>query len=155
MKTDAKLSACRKYRFALRRIWDESKPYAMFIGLNPSTADEVANDNTITRCINFAKEWGYGGLCMSNLFAFRATVPAVMKSESNPIGEENNEWLVNLAMEAGVVVAAWGNHGSHLNRSTEVLKLIPNIHYLKLNATGEPAHPLYLSSSLKPQPINI
>jgi hypothetical protein len=41
MKTDAKLSDCRKYRFALWRTWDESKPYAMFVGLNPSTADET------------------------------------------------------------------------------------------------------------------
>ncbi|MCX2534484.1 DUF1643 domain-containing protein [Plesiomonas shigelloides] len=155
MKTYAKFSACRKYRFALWRIWDESKPYAMFIGLNPSTADEVENDNTITRCINFAKEWGYGGLCMANLFAYRATDPAVMKTELKPVGEGNNEWLVELALDAGIVIAAWGNDGSHFNRSAEVLKLIPSLHYLKLNNTGEPAHPLYLSSSLKPQPMII
>lgn len=24
--------------------------------------------------INFAKSWGYGGLCMANLFAYRATL---------------------------------------------------------------------------------
>ena len=57
LKTDAKYSACRKYRYALCRNWDESKPYAMIIGLNPSTADENENDPTITRCINFAKSW--------------------------------------------------------------------------------------------------
>jgi len=38
LKTDAKFSACRKYRYALWRNWDESKPYAMIIGLNPSTS---------------------------------------------------------------------------------------------------------------------
>jgi hypothetical protein len=57
-KTDAKFSACRKYRYALWRTWDESKPSAMIIGLNPSTADENENDPTITRCFNFAKSWG-------------------------------------------------------------------------------------------------
>lgn len=76
MKTGANLSECRRYRFSLWRIWDEALPYALFIGLNPSTADETANDPTITRCINFAKDWGYGGIYMANLFAYRATDPS-------------------------------------------------------------------------------
>ena len=80
LKTDAKFSACRKYRYALWRNWDGSKPYAMIIGLNPSTADENENDPTITRCINFAKSWGYGGVCVTNLFAYCATVPSDMKA---------------------------------------------------------------------------
>lgn len=157
MKSDASLSTCRKYRFALWRIWDETKPYAMFIGLNPSTADEKENDPTITRCIDFAQSWGYGGLCMANLFAFRSTNPAGMIATSNPVGAENNEWLTKLAKDAGVVVAAWGNDGSHLSRSLEVIQLLPNLHCLKMNKSGEPAHPLYLKSDLKPvaMPINI
>ena len=57
MKTNAIFSECRKYRYALCRIWDDSKPYAMFIGLNPSTADETEDDPTIRRCINYAKDW--------------------------------------------------------------------------------------------------
>ena len=58
LKTDAKLSSCRKYRFALWRTWDDSKPYAIIIGLNPSTADKVENDPAIIRCINFAMSGG-------------------------------------------------------------------------------------------------
>lgn len=106
LKTDAVLSTCRKYRFALWRIWDESKPYAMIIGLNPSTADEKEDDPTIARCIGFARSWGYGGLCMANLFAFRATEPADIFAASDPIGPGNDEWLIKLADGAGVVVAA-------------------------------------------------
>jgi hypothetical protein len=150
MKTDAKLSSCRKYRFALWRTWDDSKPFVMIIGLNPSTADEVENDPTIIRCINFAKYWGYGGVCMANLFAYRATDPSVMKSKIDPVGTENDMWLTNLAQDAGIVVAAWGNDGSHLNRSSVVKELLPNLHYLKMNKSGEPAHPLYLKGDLKP-----
>jgi hypothetical protein len=44
MKKSAILSECRTYRYELWQIWDESKPYAMFIGLNPSTADETDDD---------------------------------------------------------------------------------------------------------------
>jgi hypothetical protein len=155
LKKDASLSTCRKYRFALWRIWDEALPYAMIIGLNPSTADEVEDDPTIGRCIDFAKSWGYGGLCMANLFAYRATDPEDMIKASDPIGAENDQWLINLAKDAGVVVAAWGNDGSYKGRSKEVIQLIPSLHYLKLNKTGEPAHPLYLKGTLKPVPMSI
>lgn len=61
MKTDAKISECEKYRYSLRRIWDENKSRVAFIALNPSTADEVNNDKTIERCIDFAKSWGQVG----------------------------------------------------------------------------------------------
>ena len=78
LKSGAIFSSCRKYRYALWRNWDESKPRPMIIGLNPSTADEKENDPTIVRCINFAKSWGYGGVYVANLFAFRATLPIEM-----------------------------------------------------------------------------
>ena len=154
MKTAAEFSACRKYRFALWRTWDEKKPYALIIGLNPSTADEIKNDPTITRCINFAKSWGYGGVCVANLFAYRATIPKDMMRVKKPIGTENDAWLSQLAKNAGIVVAAWGNDGSHLGRAEEIKKMLPNLHYIKMNKSGEPAHPLYLRSELKPALMN-
>lgn len=150
MKKTAKLSDCRTYRYELWRTWDESKPYAMFIGLNPSTADETEDDPTIRRCINFAKTWGYGGLCMTNLFAYRATQPEDMKRASDPIGNKNDETLILLAKNAGVIVGAWGNDGMFLNRSKHVRALIPELNVLKVNKSGEPAHPLYLKSTLTP-----
>ena len=122
----------------------------MFIGLNPSTADETEDDPTILRCINFAKSWGYGGLCMANLFAYRATQPEDMKKASDPIGDKNNETLILLAQKAGVIIGAWGNDGVFLNRSEEIRSLIPEINVLKVNKSGEPAHPLYLKSTLTP-----
>ncbi|MEZ8990005.1 DUF1643 domain-containing protein [Vibrio sp. 10N.261.51.A3] len=150
MKKTARLSDCSTYRYELWRTWDESKPYAMFIGLNPSTADETEDDPTIRRCINFAKSWGYGGLCMANLFAYRATQPEDMKRATNPIGDENDETLTRLSKSAGVIVGAWGNDGVFLNRSEDVRALVPEINVLKVNKSGEPAHPLYLKSTLTP-----
>lgn len=150
MKTDAILSNCRKYRFVLWRMWDESKPYAMFIGLNPSTADETEDDPTIVRCTNYSASWGYGGLCMANLFAYRSTAPSNMMAAEAPVGKDNDEWLLKLAQDAGVVVAAWGNHGVYLDRSNRVRELISDLHCLKTNKTGEPAHPLYQKLDLQP-----
>lgn len=153
MKSDAVLSKCRKYRYALWRSWDDTKPQVMFIGLNPSSADECRNDPTLIRCINFAQSWGYGSVCTANLFAFRATKPTQMMTASDPVGRENNRWLKRLSAEATLIVAAWGNDGRYKNRSTAVRKLIADLHYLKLNQSGEPAHPLYLKHDLKPMPL--
>ena len=150
MKTNAIFSECRKYRYALWRVWDDSKPCIMFIGLNPSTADETEDDPTIRRCINYAKDWGYGGLCMGNLFAFRATDPNEMMSSEEPVGSENDDWLVKLSKNAGTVIAVWGNSGSYLDRSKLVVDIVPNLMCLKVNKTGEPAHPLYQPKSAKP-----
>ncbi|MFC1234424.1 DUF1643 domain-containing protein [Vibrio sp. F74] len=154
MIKSAVLSECRKYRYELWRIWDDSKPYAMFIGLNPSTADEVEDDPTIRRCINFAKDWGYGGLCMANLFAFRATQPEDMKKAKDPVGARNNDSLLSLSRSAGVVVAAWGNDGAFLGRSSEVKAVLQDLTALKVNKSGEPAHPLYIKATAIPLPLD-
>ncbi|MBC8451295.1 MAG: DUF1643 domain-containing protein [Planctomycetes bacterium] len=143
MESSAELSACRTYRYALWRKWDSTLPYAMFVGLNPSTADEVQDDPTIRRCVRFARDWGYGSLCMVNLFAYRATSPRDMKAAEDPVGPINDRWLKELATEAGIVIAAWGNHGAFLGRSSAVRRLVPVLHCLGLNKSGEPVHPLY------------
>src|SRR5258708_7167168 len=119
------LSECRKYRYVLWREWEVRNPrYAMFVGLNPSTADEVEDDPTIRRCMDYAERWGYGALCMVNLFSLRARDPDVMKAHTSPIGAENDRWLVEMAKDAAVVVAAWGVDGVHLGRDKVVKRLL-------------------------------
>lgn len=150
MNKGAILSSCKKYRYSLHRIWDDSKEIVTFIGLNPSTADANEDDPTIRRCIGFAKDWGFGGLFMVNLFAFRATDPKKMKACRYSIGDETGWWIRQRAEQSSVVVAAWGNDGSWQDRDQEVRGFIPNLHYLRLNKSGQPAHPLYLPKDLKP-----
>jgi hypothetical protein len=85
---------------------------------------------------------------MVNLFGIRATDPNVMKDHLEPIGKDNNESLLNECCNAQLVVAAWGNHGSHLNRSVEALKILSNVDIkcFKKTIRGEPIHPLYQKS---------
>jgi len=149
----ADFSPCRLFRYTLWRTWDKQKPYVMFIGLNPSTADESKDDPTIRRCMGFAKAWGFGGLCMTNLFAYRATDPNKMKAWPDPIGLHNDAWLIRVATDAGLVVAAWGNHGNHLSRAADVRRLIDGMCCLGTTKQGEPKHPLYLSSNTKYRPL--
>ena len=145
----ADFSSCRKYRYTLWQWWDKKKPYVMFIGLNPSTADEVQDDPTVRRCIRFAQRWGYGGFCMTNLFAFRATDPKEMKAQEEPIGPLNDEWLVEIAQGAGIVVAAWGVHGVHMNRENRVINILEDLCCLGITKEGHPRHPLYMKNDTK------
>jgi len=154
----------RKHRYALWREWpdllnrssDTVPRFAMFIGLNPSTADETLDDPTIRRCIRFSKDWGFDAYCMTNLFAFRATDPNDMKAFSEPMGPENWEWIVDLGKQAGIVVAAWGNHGEFQGRGPELVELLRDsgivIHALEVNqSTGMPKHPLYIKATTQPK----
>jgi hypothetical protein len=153
VKNSAALSDCRRYRYALWRTWDDTLPRVMFIGLNPSTADEKGDDPTLRRTMDFARRWGFGGVGNGNLFAYRATDPKVMMAAEDPVGRENDRWLKRLAADAGLVVAAWGNDGGFRGRSAEVRRLLPDLHCLKLNASGEPAHPLYQRADTQPRPL--
>ena len=146
---NATFSDCRKYRYALSRTWNGKKKTILFIGLNPSTANEKIDDPTIRRCINYAQNWGYGSLLMVNLFAYRATMPSELKNVKNPIGNDNDLHIIELSKKADLAVAAWGNEGTLLNRDKEVKKLIPNLMCLKINKSGQPAHPLYQKKDLK------
>jgi hypothetical protein len=158
------LSPDRLYRYTLWREWVTSgdllshetalqkSSYAMFVGLNPSTADETKDDPTIRKCIGFAKRWGYGALCMTNLFAFRATDPRQMKGHPKPIGDDNDRWLVACAREAGIIVAAWGVNGEHMGRDEEVLKLLDGVECLRTTKAGHPEHPLYVPYEVTTKP---
>ena len=76
-----------------------------------------------------------------------------MKASNDPIGTEYDAWLYKLARESTITVAAWGNDGSYLNRSREILGTLLNLNFIKMNKSGEPAHPLYLKADLKPLPM--
>lgn len=160
LDTGATFSECRSWRYKLWRVWDKEKPNLVVIGLNPSTADETLNDPTIRRCIGFAKSMYFGGYVMLNLFAFRATDPKVMKSYTKPVGKDNDLVIRSECNDAiakgGKIVAAWGTHGSYLNRDKEVMKLLKDdglkVYCFGVTKDGYPKHPLYLKSDCVPVP---
>lgn len=145
----ARFSPCRVYRYSLWRTWGGSRGVA-FIGLNPSTADEVNDDPTVRRCIGYARAWGFGRLYMLNAFAYRATDPRRMKDADDPVGPENDAIIAAVANDCELTVAAWGTHGAHLDRHHQVRRLVNKLHHLGLTKHGFPKHPLYLPANLKP-----
>jgi len=153
-ESGALFSECRRWRYLLWRRWDAARPVANFLMLNPSTADEWKLDPSCTRARLYAERWGYGALIVTNIFGWRATDPEEMKAVRDPVGRGNDRAILRAARESEIVVCAWGNHGAHLGRSDAVRKLLAkariDARVLRMNAGGEPAHPLYLPARLKP-----
>ncbi len=150
----AAFSSCRRWRYLLWRRWDDARPAANFLMLNPSTADEHKLDPTCARARDYAERWGYGALIVTNVFAWRATDPADMMAARDPVGRGNDAAIARAAKASALVVCAWGNHGAYRDRSLKVRAILAGNgirpHALRVNAGGEPAHPLYLPGSLRP-----
>ena len=142
----ATFSQNRTYRYSLTRILIKgNEHYINFVLLNPSTADEDIDDPTIRRCINFAEQWGFSEMVVTNLFAIRATDPKDMKRAPMPIGPQNDGFLKRISLGAAKTVLAWGNHGAFQNRDREVLAVLDRpLFCLGRTQTGQPKHPLYL-----------
>ena len=153
MEKSAVISECGLYRYELRRTWDSEKDWVLFICLNPSTADHEAEDNTSRVCINYAKRWGYGGLVIANLFAYRSTDPSELYKVSDPVGKDNDKYLKRLSCDASDTVCAWSDDGGYLDRDLAVLPLLRSPKCLVMLKSGRPGHPLYKNKELKPIPL--
>lgn len=149
MRQGAQFSEDRKYRYALWRICNEDKPLVMFIGLNPSTANERTDDPTIRRVTRFANDWGYGGFYMMNLFGIVTPYPADLKTCGDPIGE-NDHWLEKIAIDCGMICFVWGAFPEAMDRAKEVAGRFPGAYCMGRTKAGHPKHPLYLAAETRP-----
>ncbi|WP_295532121.1 DUF1643 domain-containing protein [uncultured Thioclava sp.] len=151
-------SECEAYRYALTRVWDASKPRALFVMLNPSTATERQNDPTVERCERRARALGFGAFRVTNIFAWRATDPKVMRAQTDPVGPDNDTMIRDsVAWASGPddrIICAWGAHGAHLDRGASVERLLRatgrDLHQLGLTKSGAPKHPLYIAYDRQP-----
>lgn len=163
----ATYSSCGLYRFDLQIVFRDaarasrSSELVQFIGLNPSTATEMVDDPTVRRCKRFARDWGFGGMVMTNAFAFRSTDPRPLYALKDPVGASNDEYLAYWAnhRSVGMVVLCYGNHGILQGRHSAVVGLLhakapaERLHCLGMTGMGYPKHPLYLAATTKPAPF--
>lgn len=143
------ISACDRYRYSLSRRISFFARDAVFIMLNPSTADAMQDDPTIRRCMGFAGSWGCGYLTVLNLFAFRATQPDEMMAAADPVGADNKFWFdAAMEKEPSFVVCAWGVWGGFKGQDQTVMGWLKDYGIspmcLGVTAEGFPKHPLYL-----------
>lgn len=138
----------RIFRYSLWRIWNPGGKLLLFIGLNPSTANDIKDDPTIRRLVGFAKAWGFGGLLAGNLFSLVTAYPDVLwrHPSSKQPDDFNDRAILRMEQMCSKVLVAWGDQGRHAgSRPEEVLRLLGDpVYCFKLTAAGEPYHPLYL-----------
>jgi hypothetical protein len=153
---EAAISPDGAYRYMLGRAWDPNadKGFAIFVMLNPSTADLEKDDATIRRCTHFARNWGHGGICVYNLYAYRTTFPEVLRQVSDPVGPENDEWLRRAATIPGRVIVAWGRQVAHPvfgTRDEQVLGIFKEagrqVYCFGKTKEGYPKHPVRLAKN--------
>jgi hypothetical protein len=160
---DAVFSSCERYRYNLTRKWvhqsKTSRRFILWVLLNPSTADENKLDPTLTRCAEFSRSWGYDGMIVRNVFAYRTPSPKVMLQARNSgidiIGPANDLWLNDHAGVA-LTIVGWGALPLARDRAEQVVKLLgPGLLCMGLNNGGSPKHPLYLSKQTRPIPFSL
>lgn len=142
----------RKYRYLLTRVWDEQKPKAMCIGLNPSTANEENNDRTIGKLINILSNAGYGGFYMTNLFALISPYPDDLRKYPDPV-RDNDKWIQYARQECNDVIFCWGAFKQATYRAKRICEVFGTTALcFGKNANGSPKHPLFLKSTITLQP---
>lgn len=154
IESGANFSECRQYRYTLWRVWDTALPKVLFIGLNPSTANEDTNDPTIQSVIRIAKHNGYGGIYMMNCWAYIATDPKLLKH--NPASNAwNDNMLTVIKRGCKDVVFAWGAFKivKQLGRDKELEEMFQRALAIGITADGSPMHPLFKKGTSKLEPF--
>jgi len=146
------------YRTLLSRWWDDG-PRLCVCGQNPSLADRDRSDPTITRCVRRARDLGFAGLDMVNLYPLVTPYPDLMFAVPDALGVEYgidaDAVILDAARKAGMVIAAWGGDRRQAERATHVRRML-NQHGIPLYALGftldgAPRHPSRLAYSVQPE----
>ncbi len=134
----------RKYRYALWRVWNPARLVMGQISLNPSKADAIISDPTVTRGVVRADRNGFGGFIMTNLFALVSTDPTALLNNGNEVGEFTDYYIREMVKLTERQLCGWGSFKAVMNRAVVVYPLLTNPYCLGVNADGQPKHPLYV-----------
>lgn len=151
------------HRYRLDRWWGDG-PRVGWVMLNPSTADALEDDPTIRRCIGFAKDWGYDGITVVNLFGLRATDPKELLrtyaagGQVDVTGLGNYPALAQVMRECPIVVCAWGANPAvdripHADIPAVADWCGGKLVCLGTTKAGHPRHPLYLPKDAQRMPF--
>jgi hypothetical protein len=150
VRGSAWFSECGRYRYFLRRDWgDSGAPFALWIAMNPSTAEAEVDDPTIRKEIHYTRQMGLTSLVKCNVMDYRATDPKVLL-RVQPRSDANLPHIIELAGMAGRIILAWGALPKPLRRYADDVTAALRGHPLYCMGTtkdGSPRHPLYLPNS--------
>lgn len=154
MANGALFNERRTHRQRLWRIWEETIPQLVVVGMNPSQADENTNDRTVEQCEQRARMRGYGGLLMLNMLDVIETDSRKldgMTAEQRCTAMNAAELVAaldNAAARRADILCAWGGSGQRYGQvdwfKAEAAQRNVTLFCLTRNADGSPHHPLYL-----------
>lgn len=144
IKTEAIFDATRKYRYSVKRTWDEKKPKSVIIMVNPNFNDHLKQGPTGLNLTNYVMIKGFGSIEFVNLFAYCTKKSnELRKITEDIIGPNNNEYIKLAVENADLIILGWGDDGSIQRRNTSVLKLLPHreLYCFKLTKRNNPMYP--------------
>ena len=147
----ASYSPCLAYRYRLERLLGAGST-AAFIMVNPSTATEDTDDQTILMVQNVCATFGIGRAIIGNMFAYRSKDVTDLAKVDDPVGPDNDKHLTQIAAEAEKIIVAWGVPEklpeSLRHRWRDVVAILDSggkpLHCLKHLARNHPRHPQIL-----------
>lgn len=152
IKRWATFSACRQYRYSLRRAWDDSKPKLVLVMMNPSTADEHDDDPTTTFCIrHVARRYEkYGRYEAVNLYPIVGSDPEIIKECPIHVHQRNERRIMHAASSADSIIVAWGKAGQHDSRAFRVAHMLRHhdLYCFGKNKDGSPRFPRALKKDV-------
>lgn len=165
-RASAEFSPCATHRYRLERqaadLVDMARARTLTVVMvNPSTADEHADDPTIRKVQGFALRGGFNRVVVDNLFSLRSTdIKGLAKVDDPRGGRANLEALARMIAEADALLFAWGPLAKvprqWRNRWTTVVDLARRAEKqplcLGVSADGQPRHPLMVPYSQPLEP---
>jgi hypothetical protein len=150
MNKSAIFSQDKLHRFVLTRVWDDTLPKAMCIGLNPSTANEEKDDSTIRYLVKVLVSCGYGGLTMVNLFSYITSDPTnLLDSHFNTRypNPANESWIDESVKDCQAIIFCWGDFAQAHIKAREIQKRFPSALCFGKSKKGNPYHPQRMARS--------
>ncbi len=138
------------------------------VGVNPSTAEPGALDNTLKSVERIALGNGFDSFIMFNVYAQRATDPAHLDAERNPLLHQENlaAFRFALAKAQASTPAVWAAWGTIIEARTWLVTAVKDLAEIgeaygarwytagRRSKKGHPHHPLYLRKDSVLEPFD-
>jgi hypothetical protein len=110
-----------KYRYSLTKIWDENKPKAAFIGINPSDATELIMDKTVMNLTNHLVNEGFGKVEIVNLFAYRSKDQRGLINREDEHEKYNIDYIRQALQNSQLIIVGWGRDAENNSKYKAVI----------------------------------
>ncbi len=125
ISNEAVFSDDNRHRLLLRKMWDNKKPTAMIIMINPNSADELSSDTTTMLVMNNLHKLGYGSVDIVNLYTMIiGKIRFRFNSDDDLLHPDNDDVIYRSAEKSDTIIIGWGTVGLHNMRIRERQKAV-------------------------------